>query len=162
MMKILLYCAIKSKLIIVNARPIYDENGKFMRRSEYAQDVTESVLNNQQLISLTSTVEDVQTATAISVHYMDSDGKFVWTPETYNIIGREPRGNDGNHDIILELFSYEDQVKYRKLLDDLGPNEFLGNYTFPLTTESNEKKFVQVNARPIYDDEGNFILVTVR
>ena len=39
--------------------------------------------------------------------------------------------------------SEEDRIKFDGLIDALGPNEFLGNYTFPLTTESGEKKFIQ-------------------
>ena len=94
----------EKKFIQVNARPIYDEDGKFLRRSEFAQDITQDVLNDQQLLSLTSTVEDVQTATAISVHYLDGDGKFVWTNESYKIVGREPRDGDEDTHIIAGFF----------------------------------------------------------
>ena len=96
----------------MNARPIYDEEGNFIRRSEFAQDITQDVLRNQRLISLTSTVKDVQTATAISVHYMNNEGKFVWTNESYKIVGREPRDGDEDTHIIADLLSEEDRVKF--------------------------------------------------
>ena len=82
---------------------------------------------------------------------------FFWTDETYKLIDREPREDDNSYHIVLDLLSKEDYTKLNDLLDSLGPNEFLGNYIFPITTEKGDVKHIQINARPIYNEEGKFV-----
>lgn len=146
----------KVKYIEINAHNIYDGD-EFIQRSEYAMDVTDDILRNQELLSLNSTMEDVQAAINISIHYKTSDDTYVWNSETYRLINREPREGDENRHIILELLSEEDKKSLTEAILNLGPNEYLGNHDFKITTESGEEKYILYNARPIYDDEGNFI-----
>lgn len=147
----------KVKYLTGAVRKYYDRDGTFVQRSEFAQDVTDEILKNQQLFSLNATVEDVQTAAQMSVHYLNDEGKYFWTDETYKLIDREPREDDSSYHIILDLLSKDDYIKINDLLDSLGPNEFLGNYIFPITTEKGDVKHIQINARPIYNEEGKFV-----
>ncbi|MCQ2965085.1 MAG: hypothetical protein MJ203_05920, partial [archaeon] len=147
----------EEKFIQVNARPIYDDEGNFMRRSEFARDITKSVLRNRELESLNHTVEDVQTATSLSIHYLGADGKHVWTPETYKLIDREPRDSDENHHIILDLATPDERERVQELLDNLKTNEFLALNRTSITTESGILKYIQFDTRKTYDEEGNFV-----
>lgn len=123
----------------------------------FITDISEKIFENEQLNRLYTTLQDAQNATNLSVHYMDSEGNYFWTPEVYNIIDRKPRKSDKYHHIILDLFTRENRKKIEKLLDNLEPNEYLGNFTTTITTESGKTKYIQINSRQIYDDEGNFI-----
>ena len=57
--------------------------------------------------TLKNTIDDIQHAAGISVHYLDVYGNFHWSSETYNIIDRDPRPGDEDRNIILELMDSE-------------------------------------------------------
>lgn len=147
----------KTKHIILNVKNINDEEGNLIQRSCYCRDITEEYLRIQEISTLNATVSDVQQATNIGIHYMDADGNYHWTPETYKILERPPRKSDSKHNIFYDLLDEES----KKILDTeamkLKPNEFLGNRIVPITLENGLNKFVQVNLREIYDEKGNFI-----
>ncbi len=133
------------------------EDGEIVEFMQIVSDVTDLKERNQRLLTLNSTVQDMQAASSLSVHYLDANKNYIWSDETYQIIDREPREDDYNHNIIVELFSQEDQDKYNDLVENLAPNEFLGDHTFQLITESGKKKWIKVNARAIYNEINEFV-----
>ncbi len=147
----------KTKIVEMNARKIYDKFGNFVRRVEYCRDITEDYLTRQELLSLNATVEDVQEAASVSIHYKKANGEHIWTPETYKLIERDPLPEDKNNHIILDLASEEDQEKFNNLFDSLKPNEFLGAHELSITCENGKVKHLQVDSKKLYDNDGNFI-----
>ena len=116
-----------------------------------------NALQIQDLYKTNVTVRDMQTATSISIHYVTPNGEYVWSPEVYNIIERNPRPTDRNNHIILELVDDEQKNHIQELLDNLEPNEFLGDQILTITLENGNKKHIKVNSRNLYDAEGKFI-----
>ena len=148
----------KVKYIRGKDRNIYDDEGNFVRRSEYAQDITEEYLRNQELLSLNAVVDDVQRAANLSVQYMDADGKYHWTDETYRILDREPRYGDEDIHVFADLMDENDIRDFKFVIDNLKPGEYYDEgRIWPITTESGKVKYVKGSARKIYDDEGHFV-----
>ena len=96
----------KIKYIRVNAHNFYDKEGNFIQLYGYTQDITEN-LKTHEMETLKNTIDDIQHAAGISVHYLDADGNFHWSSETYNIIDPDPRPGDEDRNIILELMDSE-------------------------------------------------------
>ncbi len=148
----------KVKYIRGKARNIYDDEGNFVCRSEYAQDITEEYLRNQELLSLNAVVDDVQRAANLSVQYMDADGKHHWTDETYRILNREPRYGDEDIHVFADLMDENDIRDFKFVIDNLKLGEYYDEgRIWPITTESGKVKYVKGSARKIYDDEGHFV-----
>ena len=72
----------KIKYIRVNAHNFYDKEGNFIQLDGYTQDITEN-LKTHEMETLKNTIDDIQHAAGISVHYLDADGNFHWSSETY-------------------------------------------------------------------------------
>ena len=144
------------KYIRFTLKPLY-QDGKLIKWLQILTDITDDVLKNEELLSLNATVEDVQEAALISIHYMKPNGEHVWTPETYKLLEREPREEDKYKNIILELASPEDREQHMRLWKNLKRNEFLGGNILTITCENGKVKHLQVDTRRLYDKEGNFI-----
>lgn len=115
---------------------------------------------NHELMFLTSVVKDIQESTSLAISYMDSKGKFHWSDEIYRIIDRYPRPEDEDINILAPLVSYDDQIKmesiiYNSIDDELFHNDFL------ITTETGKEKYIRTTARKIFDDEGNFLRLSM-
>lgn len=126
------------------------------------QDITIDVKREEKLIKqneslklLSSVVEDILESTSLTIHYMDADGKYYWSPETYKLIDRGPRKGDEDTNIFIPLMDYDDHIKIENMLNNIEDDEFIID-DFVLTTESGKTKFIRATARNIYDD-GNFL-----
>ncbi|WP_294004859.1 histidine kinase dimerization/phosphoacceptor domain -containing protein [uncultured Methanobrevibacter sp.] len=126
------------------------------------QDITTDVKREEKLIKqneslklLSSVVEDILESTSLTIHYMDADGKYYWSPETYKLIDRGPRKGDEDTNIFIPLMDYDDHIKIENMLNNIEDDEFIID-DFVLTTESGKTKFIRATARNIYDD-GNFL-----
>lgn len=126
------------------------------------QDITTDVKREEKLIKqneslklLSSVVEDILESTSLAIHYMDADGKYYWSPETYKLIDRGPRKGDEDTNIFIPLMDYDDHIKIENMLNNIEDDEFIID-DFVLTTESGKTKFIRATARNIYDD-GNFL-----
>lgn len=127
------------------------------------QDITTDVKREEKLIKqneslklLSSVVEDILESTSLAIHYMDADGKYYWSPETYKLIDRGPRKGDEDTNIFIPLMDYDDHIKIENMLNNIEDDEFIID-DFVLTTESGKTKFIRATARNIYDDDGNFL-----
>ena len=101
---------------------------------------------------------DVQRAANLSVQYMDADGKYHWTDETYRILDREPRYGDEDIHVFADLMDENDIRDFKFVIDNLKPGEYYDEgRIWPITTESGKVKYVKGSARKIYDDEGHFV-----
>lgn len=127
------------------------------------QDITTDVKREEKLIKqneslklLSSVVEDILESTSLTIHYMDADGKYYWSPETYKLIDRGPRKGDEDTNIFIPLMDYDDHIKIENMLNNIEDDEFIID-DFVLTTESGKTKFIRATARNIYDDDGNFL-----
>ena len=126
------------------------------------QDITTDVKREEKLIKqneslklLSSVVEDILESTSLAIHYMDADGEYYWSPETYKLIDRGPRKGDEDTNIFIPLMDYDDHIKIENMLNNIEDDEFIID-DFVLTTESGKTKFIRATARNIYDD-GNFL-----
>lgn len=126
------------------------------------QDITTDVKREEKLIKqneslklLSSVVEDILESTSLTIHYMDADGEYYWSPETYKLIDRGPRKGDEDTNIFIPLMDYDDHIKIENMLNNIEDDEFIID-DFVLTTESGKTKFIRATARNIYDD-GNFL-----
>ena len=126
------------------------------------QDITTDVKREEKLIKqneslklLSSVVEDILESTSLAIHYMEADGKYYWSPETYKLIDRGPRKGDEDTNIFIPLMDYDDHIKIENMLNNIEDDEFIID-DFVLTTESGKTKFIRATARNIYDD-GNFL-----
>ena len=126
------------------------------------QDITTDVKREEKLIKqneslklLSSVVEDILESTSLAIHYMDADGKYYWSPETYKLIDRGPRKGDEDTNIFIPLMDYDDHIKIENMSNNIEDDEFIID-DFVLTTESGKTKFIRATARNIYDD-GNFL-----
>ena len=126
------------------------------------QDITTDVKREEKLIKqneslklLSSVVEDILESTSLAIHYMDADGKYYWSPETYKLIDRGPRKGDEDTNIFIPLMDYDDHIKIENMLNNIEDDEFIID-DFVLTTESGKTMFIRATARNIYDD-GNFL-----
>ncbi len=147
------------KYIKGHARKVHDDKGNFQYMSGYVQDVTDYFLNYLKLSNINRTVEDVQYAVPISVHYLNQEGKYHWTEGSYRIIDREPREGDENKHIILELMSSEDFNYFMDKVDDLAPGECYieDDKIYTIRTEAGNVKYLNCAARKIFDEDGNFV-----
>ena len=133
------------------------KDGKIVKFLSIFKDVTDYNLQNKELNRLYDTLKDVQTSTSISIQYETAEGEFTWTPETYTLIDRLPRPDDKSKNIILELTDSDTREEIEKLYDNLKPNEFLGGKKITIITESGKSKILEIDARNIYDSNGEFI-----
>lgn len=148
----------KIKYIRVNAHNFYDKDGNFVQLYGYIQDITEDFLKTQELKTLKATIGDIQHAAEISVHYLDANGKFHWTPETYSIIDRKPRPGDEDRNIILELMDSEWADSIKEGILDSNSGEFYGDgLVSRIVTESGKVKYLRGSVRKICDENGNFV-----
>ncbi len=149
---------LKNNIKYVNyiLKPLIKE-GEIVKWLQILTDVTDEHINKQNLINLGATVKDMQEAASISVYYRLSNGEHVWTQETYDLIEREPRSDDKYKHIIVDLASPNEQHKFYSKVDLLKPNEFLGAHTMPITLENGKVKYLRLDTRKFYDDDGKFI-----
>lgn len=148
------------KLHFILQKEVIDDDIYFVAGN---QDITAEVKREEKLMKqneslkvLSSVVEDIQESTSLAIHYMDSDGKYHWSPETYKLIDREPREGDEDTNIFIPLMDYDDHLKIEDKLNNVIDDKFLID-DFVLTTESGKTKFIRATARNIYDDDGNFL-----
>ena len=144
------------KYVHYSLKPLF-KDGEIVRWLQILTDITDEHMNMQKLTNLNVTVKDMQEAAHISVYYRLSNGEHVWTPETYDLIEREPRDDDKYKHIIVDLASPNDQHKFYSKVDKLKPNEFLGAHRMPITLENGKVKYLQLDTRKFYDEDGKFI-----
>lgn len=124
------------------------------------KDITEKTLRNQQLDILLAVVNDIQKSTSLAIQYMDADGKFHWSEETYELIDREPRCGDEDINIFDEYIYPGDFEKFKDKLDNLDDDEVIID-EFRIMTESGETKYLRGVVHKICDDEGNFLRLSM-
>ena len=107
---------------------------------------SEDLASNDEFSRILIANNYVQEATKTAIHFHDNQGKYYWTPEVYNLIEREPRKDDENHHILLELLEEKAQKEIATGIENLGPNEFLGNHIYKMTLESGKIKYVKVDS----------------
>ncbi len=117
---------------------------------------SEDLASNDEFSRILIANNYVQEATKTAIHFHDNQGKYYWTPEVYNLIEREPRKDDENHHILLELLEEKAQKEIATGIENLGPNEFLGNHIYKMTLESGKIKYVKVDSHNFYDESGVF------
>ncbi len=149
---------IKNRWINIKRKVLCDGNNVFGYMF-ILEDVTEEVLNNRELISLKSAVEDVQHAMSMSIHFKDARGKYHWTPETYALIDREPRPEDV-HKNIFEAITVRNLDKIADTLPKLGDGDLYVD-DFTIKTESGKTKYLRGTARKVYDGDGNFLRLSM-
>lgn len=91
------------------------------------------------------------------MHFVGADGKYVWTPESYDLIGREPRVGDEDNHIIFDLMTPKQKSKFEQLFEELGPGEFMGSHMATIVTESGETTYLQIDARKLFDEDGSYL-----
>ena len=133
------------------------EDDEVVRWVHVLEDVTDVKVKEEELTKLGVTMEDVQVSTNTSIQYLEANGKYTWSPQTYRILEREPRESDRDYNIIMDRASDEDKNHFMNLFKELEPNAFLGKRTLTITTESGKTKYIDIDVHNINDENGNFI-----
>ncbi|MCQ2971340.1 MAG: sensor histidine kinase [archaeon] len=144
---------VKNRWIDVKKETI-NTNGTLIGHFFILEDVTDQIINNQELIALNSVIGDVQDVMSMSIHFKDAEGKYHWTPETYALIDREPRLGDENNNIFdsITVQNLDNIADNRPNIDD---DVYVEDFT--IITESGKTKYLRGTAHNVFDDEGNFL-----
>ena len=79
---------------------------------------------------------------------MGADGKYIWTSESYDLIGCNPRDAEFNH--IFALMAVDERAKFKKLFDEQSRVSF--QVVMYIGIESDDTNYLQIGARKLYDD----------
>lgn len=151
-------------LFIYLERHAEDENNLFFMG---IKDITKEIETKEDLMSqneklkvLSCVVDDIQESTSLAIYYMDSEGKYHWSNESYQIIGRKPRPEDDYTNIFKNLISQERHEDNKNIISNLRNNEF-DMRDFEIKTEEGKTKYLRGTARKVFDKDGNFLRLSM-
>jgi PAS domain S-box-containing protein len=148
-----------TKYINLNGTAIFDEEGSFTYAFLFGTDVTEIVESRQQLVDQKEQLEAIMNNMADAIFLVDKDGKFISKNNAaINFYEEEP----------IVLSDVLTEVKYFEmdgraiLLQELPvyrmmQGENVSDRVMVMRT-SNREVYVSVNANPILDADGKFIM----
>ena len=156
--------------------PIYDEIQKIhitYFKKEYEgetyyvggiQDITrqyESELKlsskRKELSLLQNTLIDVEKSNIVSIPYLDKEGKYHWPQVIYDLLEKEPSPEDENNNIILNATDEKTRAHINEKISNMDKNEIINNESVKITTGTGKTKYLEVNVRNVYDEDGCFI-----
>lgn len=156
--------------------PIYDEIQKIhitYFKKEYEgeiyyvggiQDITrqyESELKlsskRKELSLLQNTLIDVEKSNIVSIPYLDKEGKYHWPQGIYDLLEKEPSPEDENNNIILNATDEKTRAHINEKISNMDKNEIINNESVKITTGTGKTKYLEVNVRNVYDEDGCFI-----
>ncbi len=142
-------------------KKIYDNEtyyiGGFQDVTKEFEDQNKILAKNQELNLLQNTLVDAEKSNQLTVPFMDKEHKYHWTEGIYEILERKPLPNDENENILLNACDEKTKINLSNKINNLSRNELLDNQEIKIITHKGNVKYLQINVRNVYDNEGNFI-----
>lgn len=100
---------------------------------------------------------DVEKSNIVSIPYLDKEGKYHWPQGIYDLLEKEPSPEDENNNIILNATDEKTRAHINEKISNMDKNEIINNESVKITTGTGKTKYLEVNVRNVYDEDGCFI-----
>ena len=135
--------------------PIVNEEGKVIRVSKFAADITETVEKEHINAGITTALNRSQ-----AVIDFTPEGKILSANESFlNTVGYQESEIVGQHHSMFAEPAYASSPEYRNFWAKLGRGEF-DSGIYKRIGKGGKEIWLQASYNPILDDEGNVIRVT--
>ncbi len=115
----------------------------------------EILSQKQELDIVYDTLKDAEDSNKFSIQYHDHE--YHWTPGIYDILEQTPQDSDAHENILFNTCDEKTKEELLNKINELGPNELLGNQEIKIKTKNGNIKYLLLNVKKVYNDKGIFI-----